>query len=191
MVVAPASTATVIISMRKAGSERVPSSVENSTSSTKVRARRTADRPSARGLRRGVILSLAERWRSEEARKTWMRALSAGSTAWAAASMSSRLQRASEAMRGPLTFAGDLADGVGVAWGGDGEAGFEDVNAEIGEAVGHAELLVRDAWCSRGTALRRGAWCRRRRCDRSGKPSDLMYAFRSRRRITQTYVICR
>jgi hypothetical protein len=46
-----------------------------------------------------VIFSLASRWRSEEARKVWMRDFSAGSMERAAASMSSRLQRAREAMR--------------------------------------------------------------------------------------------
>ena len=43
---------------------------------------------------------------------------------------------------GPAHLAGDGADGVGVAVGGDGEAGFEDVDAEGGELVGHAELFV-------------------------------------------------
>ena len=71
-----------------------------------------------------------------------MRARAAGSMVRAAASMSSRLQRASEAMMGPRTFAGDGADGFGVAFGGDGEAGFEDVDAEGGDLVGHAELFV-------------------------------------------------
>ena len=44
-------------------------------------------------------------------------------------------------MRGPRTSRGDGADGVEVAVGGDGEAGFEDVDAERGELVGHAELF--------------------------------------------------
>ena len=71
-----------------------------------------------------------------------MRAFSAGSTARAAASMSSRLQRAREAMRGPRTSRAMALDGVEVALGGDGEAGFEDVDAEGGELVGHAQLFV-------------------------------------------------
>src|SRR5208283_3674147 len=44
-------------------------------------------------------------------------------------------------------FAGDVADGFGVALGGDGEAGLEDVDAESGDLVGHAQLFsaVHDA----------------------------------------------
>ena len=41
-----------------------------------------------------------------------------------------------------LDLAGDGADGVGVAFGGDGEAGFEDVDAERGDLVGEAEFFV-------------------------------------------------
>src|ERR1700677_386935 len=102
MVVAPAWTAMVTISTRKLGSVRVASSAENSTSSAKVRARRTDSAAWSRASAR-VIFSLASRWRSEEARKTWMRVFSAGSTEWAAASMSSRLQRARDAMQAPRT----------------------------------------------------------------------------------------
>ncbi len=57
MVVAPAWTATVIILRRNSGSVRVPSSVENSTSSTKVRARRTDSAAWSSACSR-VILSL-------------------------------------------------------------------------------------------------------------------------------------
>ncbi len=44
-------------------------------------------------------------------------------------------------------FAGDVADGFGVALGGDGEAGLQDVDAESGDLVGHAQLFgaVHDA----------------------------------------------
>ena len=42
---------------------------------------------------------------------------------------------------GPANFAGDGADGLGVAVGGDGEAGFEDVDAEGRELMGHAQLF--------------------------------------------------
>jgi hypothetical protein len=45
-------------------------------------------------------------------------------------------------MRGPRT-ARDLADGVGVALGGDGEAGLEDVDAERGQLMCHAQLFGR------------------------------------------------
>ena len=45
-------------------------------------------------------------------------------------------------MRGRCDLAGDGADGFEVAVGGDGEAGLEDVDAEGGELVGHAELFV-------------------------------------------------
>ncbi len=71
-----------------------------------------------------------------------MRLTGAGSTARAAASMSSRLQRASEVMRGPRTSRGDGADGFEIAVRGDGEAGLEDVDAEAGELVRHAELFA-------------------------------------------------
>src|SRR3984885_14239698 len=100
MGVAPAWTATVIILGRNSGWERVPSSVENSTSSVKERARRTDSAAWSRAWSR-VMRSLYSRWRSEEAMTRWMRLEGAASTARAAASMSSRLQRASEAMRGP------------------------------------------------------------------------------------------
>ena len=43
---------------------------------------------------------------------------------------------------GAADFAGDLANGFGVAFGGDGESGFEDVDAEGLELVGHAEFFV-------------------------------------------------
>jgi hypothetical protein len=43
---------------------------------------------------------------------------------------------------GAADLAGDSADGVGVALAGDGEAGFEDVDAEGRELMGHAELFV-------------------------------------------------
>jgi hypothetical protein len=98
MVVAPAWTAMVTIFTRKSGSVRVASSAENSTSSVKVRARRTDSAACSSAWAR-LIFSLASRWRSEEARKVWMRDFSAGSMERAAASMSSRLQRASDAMR--------------------------------------------------------------------------------------------
>ncbi len=43
---------------------------------------------------------------------------------------------------GAAHLAGDLADGVGVALGGDGEAGLEDVDAEGRKLMGHAQLFV-------------------------------------------------
>ena len=48
---------------------------------------------------------------------------------------------------GASDLAGDVADGFGVALGGDGEAGLQDVDAESGDLVGHAQLLgaVHDA----------------------------------------------
>ena len=42
---------------------------------------------------------------------------------------------------GAVHFAGDGLDGVEVAVGGDGEAGFDDVDAERGELVGEAQLF--------------------------------------------------
>ena len=60
-------------------------------------------------------------------------------------------------------LAGDGADGVGVAVGGDGEAGLDDVDAKAWRAGGPCAAFRRGAWCSRGTARRRGGWCRRRR----------------------------
>ena len=91
-----------------------------------------------------VICSLAARCRSEVERKVWMRPRAAGSMERAAASMSSRLQRAREAMMGARSadFAGDEADGFGVALGGDGEAGLEDVDAEGGDLVGEAQFFA-------------------------------------------------
>src|ERR1700737_4987181 len=108
MVVAPAWTATATIFTRKSGSVRVASSAENSTSSVKVRARRTDSAAWSRASAR-VIFSLASRWRLEEAREGWLR---------------------------------DLADGVGVALAGDGEAGLDDIDAEVCQLVGHAQLFV-------------------------------------------------
>ncbi len=45
---------------------------------------------------------------------------------------------------GPRTvrLAGDGADGFGVAFGGDGESGLEDVDAEGGDLVGQAQLFA-------------------------------------------------
>src|ERR1700722_20336778 len=65
-------------------------------------ARRTDSAAWSRAWSR-VRRSLYSRWRSEEAMTRWMRLEGAASTARAAASMSSRLQRASEATRGPRT----------------------------------------------------------------------------------------
>jgi len=42
---------------------------------------------------------------------------------------------------GAANFLGDGEDGFEVAMGGDGEASFEDVDAEVGDLVGHAEFF--------------------------------------------------
>ena len=46
---------------------------------------------------------------------------------------------------------GDVADRLEVVWGGDGEAGFDDVHAELGEVPCDVELFL---------AGERGAWGR-------------------------------
>ena len=43
---------------------------------------------------------------------------------------------------GAADFAGYLADRVGVALAGDGEAGLDDVDAERGQLMRHAQLLL-------------------------------------------------
>jgi hypothetical protein len=74
----------------------------NSTSSQKVRAKATISAIWSMACLR-VMRSLAARWRSEVERKVWMRLEGAGSMARAAASMSSRLQRARAVILGPRT----------------------------------------------------------------------------------------
>ncbi len=96
-----------------------------------------------------------------------MRPRVAGSMLRAAASMSSRLARAREAMMGefaeaPTSRAMVRMDSE-VAFGGDGEAGFEDVDAEACKLMRHAQLFRAVHGGSRATARRRGGWCRRSR----------------------------
>ena len=72
-------------------------------------------------------------------------------------------------------FVRDLADGGGVAFGGDGESGFDDVYAEGGELVGEAEffgsvhgaagglLAVAEGGVEEDDVVWRGVWHGRRR----------------------------
>ena len=142
IVVAPASTAMRTISTRKSRSERVASSGENSTSSHSERASRT-DSPHWSSASARLIFSLYSRCRSLDARKTWMRARSANCSARAAISMSSVLARASDAMRGLRIGLRDRRDGGKVALRSHGEAGLDDVHAQILQGVGHGELFLR------------------------------------------------
>ena len=74
--------------------------------------------------------------------KTCIRGRAAPSSAAPARSMSSGRQRASAAIDGRLHLAGDVADGLEVVLGGDREAGLDDVDAELVERSGEAELLL-------------------------------------------------
>ena len=78
------------------------------------------------------------------ARKVWMRCLCGGFDgagggfdvcAFAAG------ERGDARALGGADFLGDGADAGGVAVGGDGEAGLDDVDAEAGELVRHAQLF--------------------------------------------------
>ena len=55
--------------------------------------------------------------------------------------MSSRLQRASDAIRVPCHLAGDRLHGSEVTFGGDGESGLENVHAKVAKLVRHAQLF--------------------------------------------------
>ncbi len=57
-----------------------------------------------------------------------------------------------------LHLAGDLLDGGEVAFGGDGEAGLQNIHAEMGELVRHPDLLG----CVHGAAWRLLAVAQRR-----------------------------
>ena len=88
-----------------------------------------------------AILSLNSRWMALVARKTWMRGRARRAGPRQARSMSAALQRARPQMIGPSTCAGDGLHRLEVAGRGDGEAGLDDVHAEVREGVGHLQLL--------------------------------------------------
>ena len=103
MVVAPASMAAVHTSATKAGSERVASSHENSTSSTRGATYPTAHRASS-STSGGSSPSLRSMWIGLVARKMWMRVRPrAPASASTAASRSSSRVRARDAIVGRLT----------------------------------------------------------------------------------------
>ena len=75
--------------------------------------------------------------------------------------MSPLVQRERLAMMGPSTSRRDALDGLEVARRGGGEAGLDDVHAELAQGPGHLELLLQVHGGAGATARRRGAWCRR------------------------------
>ena len=90
-----------------------------------------------------------------------MRGRGASRRASQARSMSSALQRARPQMIGPSHLAGDGLHRLEVARRGDGEAGLDDVHAEVLERVGHLQLLGQVHAGARATVRRRAAWCRK------------------------------
>ena len=142
MVVAPASTAMRTISTRKSRSERVASSGENSTSSTSERARRT-DSAARSSAFCAADLQLVFQMQIARSQKD----VDAGAVG--------KLQRAGSHLNvfglGPgqrsdarlADGLGDGGDGRKVALGGHGEAGLDDVHAQIFKGVSHGELFLR------------------------------------------------
>ena len=61
----------------------------------------------------------------------------------------------------PLDLLADRADGLEVARRGGGEAGLDDVHAEVAQGARHLELLLEVHGGAGATARRRAAWCRR------------------------------
>ena len=142
MVVAPASTATRTISTRKSRSERVASSGENSTSSQSERASRTALAALVQRLRAAHLqlvfkMQIARRQEHVNARAIGklqrprrhldVFGLGAG-------------QRRDARLANGLRNGGD---GRKIALRGHGEAGLDDVHAQIFKGVGHGELFLR------------------------------------------------
>ena len=127
-------------SARNSSSVRAASSVENSTSSNCSRAIFTPS-TARRTISSLAILSLKSRWMGLVARKTWQRRRGASCSAFQEASMSPRVQRDRLQMMGPSIWRGDALDGLEVARRGGGEAGLDDVHAQLLEGPRHPELL--------------------------------------------------
>ena len=140
--VAPAAITARQTRATKSGSERVASSHENSTSSTRSAAYATAQRARCT-TSAGSRPSLRSMWRALVARTTWMRDLPAPASASAAASMSSRTARAKAATAGRSTAARHRAHALEVAGRGAREAGLDDVDSEPLELLRDRRLLVR------------------------------------------------
>ena len=102
MVVAPSAMAAPMTSATNAGSERVASSHENSTSGESEHAWRTASVAVASTCARSMR-SLCAMWMSEVAMKVWMRGFPASRTPCHATAMSFSFARASAAIVGPST----------------------------------------------------------------------------------------
>ena len=137
---APAATTAFDTFSRNSGSVRAPSSAENSTSSTCRRASSTAAAASSSTCCCD-FLSLNFRWMSLVAMKVWMRGRRAcverGGGAF-------HVERAAARQRGhlrPRELAADGGHGFEIAFGGDREAGLQDVHAQIHQLAGHAQLL--------------------------------------------------
>ena len=80
---------------------------------------------------------------SDEDRNVWMRGRSASLIASQHWSMSAATARASPAMIGPRTRAGDLAHGQEVVGRGGREAGLDHVDTQARQLLGHGQLLRR------------------------------------------------
>ena len=139
--VAPAAIACRQTSARNAGSERVASSAENSTSSACSVAVRTLvrTRSSTSG---GSSPSLRAMCSALVAMNTWILERRAPARASAAASRSSGSVRASAATVAPATVRGDGLHALEVARRRDREAGLDHVYAEPLELRGDLGLLV-------------------------------------------------
>ena len=95
IVVAPSAITASSTRHRKSGSDRYPSSGENSTSSVRLRAKRVASFACSNTWS-GVMRSFFSMWRGLVAMKVWMRERFAGLSASAAREMSRSFARASE-----------------------------------------------------------------------------------------------
>ena len=142
MIVAPASIAARQTRATNAGSERVASSHENSTSSTSEAAYAT-DQRACSTTSCGSRPSFFSMCSALVARKMWMRERPAPASASAAASRSS-LHGARERGDGrPADGSRDCADAFEIAGGCAREPGLDDVHAEPLELQGDLRLLVR------------------------------------------------
>ena len=119
---------------------REASSGENSTSSHKLRANFTPS-TAVRMISSFAMLSLYSRWMALVARKTWMRGRAASLSAFQACVDVLAIAAGQAGDGRAVHFAGDRIHRLPIAARGDREAGFDDVDAELGERLRDAQLF--------------------------------------------------
>ena len=107
------------------------------------------------------MFSLTRMCSGEVAITVWTRPRLANFTASAQRSMSFGLRARQAGDHGVLGAAGDLADRLEVAFGGDREAGLDDVDAHVVEHLGDLELFLEGHGGAGALLAVAQAWCRK------------------------------